>query len=120
MDGLSTKRVTELANHPNRNKGPKGPDLIASALATIALPGMSSRQAAAQMVESINADLGTAYATNDLGKWRRADRPIPQPVQDWLLRVCVAHAITLCGGTPPADDAALDQLAAMLCPPRRP
>lgn len=95
------------------------PDLVSSALATIQLPGMSSRAASAAMVESINGDLSTAYTTNDLGKWRRADRSIPQPVQDWLLRVCVAHAVTSCGGVAPFEDEQLDRLAAMLCPPRR-
>lgn len=86
----------------------------------MAIPGHTSRSASAQLVADINADLGTAYATNDLGKWRRGDRPIPQPVQDWLLRVCLVHAIEACGGRAPTDDDSLDRLAAMLCPPRKP
>lgn len=95
------------------------PDLITTTLATItAIPGHTARGASTLLVESINADLGTHYQTNDLGKWRRADRPIPQPVQDWLLRTCIAYAISSCGGTAPADDH-LDHLAAMLCPPAR-
>lgn len=109
-----------MANHPNRNQGPQGPDLVSSALQTImAIPGHTTRSASAAMIEDINADLGTAYTTNDLGKWRRADRSIPQPVQDWLLRTCVAHAVTSCGGIAPFEDEQLDRLAAMLCPPRR-
>ena len=107
-----------MTNHPNRNQGPKGPDLVSSAIQTImAIPGHTTRSASTTLVADINADLGTAYTTNDLGKWRRADRPIPQPVQDWMLRVCISHAIESCGGTAPFDDDSLDRLAAMLCPP---
>lgn len=96
------------------------PDLVTSTLATImAIPGHSSRSASTLLIDSINADLGTTYSTNDLGKWRRADRPIPQPVQDWMLRVCISHAIESCGGRAPFEDDALDRLAAMLCPPKR-
>lgn len=84
----------------------------------MAVPGHTTRTASAALVESINADLGTTYATNDLGKWRRADRPIPQPVQDWLLRACIAHAIFECGGVAPSSDEQMDRLAAMLCPPK--
>lgn len=93
-------------------------DLIQSTIATIQLPGITARQAAALLIESINADLGTKYTTNYLSKWRRSERPIPQPVQDWMLRTCVAHAIRQCGGVPPGDDDQLDRLAAMLCPPQ--
>lgn len=109
-----------MANHPNRNQGPKGPDLVSSAIQTIMIDGHTTRSASALMVESLNADLGTGYATNDLGKWRRGDRPIPQAVQDWLLRVCISHAIHQCGGKAPSEDASLDRLAAMLCPPKKP
>lgn len=96
------------------------PDLIQSTIATIQLPGITARQAAALLIESINADLGTSYTTDYLSKWRRAERPIPQPVQDWMLRTSIVHAIHQCGGIAPTDDAQLDRLAAMLCPPSRP
>ena len=109
-----------MANHTNRNQGPKGPDLVSSVMQTImSVPGHTTRSASSAIVESINADLETDYSTNDLGKWRRADRTIPQPVQDWMLRVCISHAIESCGGKAPNDDAELDRLAAMLCPPQR-
>ena len=95
------------------------PDLITTALDAITVPGMTPGDASRELVESINAELGTAYATNDLGKWRRAARSIPQPVQDWMLRASIAYAIKQCGGVAPADNADLDRLAAMLCPPAR-
>jgi hypothetical protein len=95
------------------------PDLITTTLAAITIPGMTPGDASRELVEGINAELGTAYATNDLGKWRRADRAVPQPVQDWMLRASIAHAIAQCGGTAPFDDADLDRLASMLCPPAR-
>lgn len=93
------------------------PDLIQSTIAAIQLPGITARNAATLLIESINADLGTAYDTARLGQWRRAERPIPQPVQDWMLRTSIAHAIHQCGGVAPTDDDQLDRLAAMLCPP---
>jgi hypothetical protein len=95
------------------------PDLITTTLTAITVPGMSSGDASRSLVESINAELGTNYATNDLGKWKRADRPVPQPVQDWMLRASIGHAIAQCGGIAPFDDAGLDRLASMLCPPAR-
>jgi len=95
-------------------------DLIHSALAVVGTQyGQSPRKASAELVEAINADLGSNYSTNDLGKWRRAERPIPQPAQDWMLRVSIAWAVRQVGGTLPDDDAKLDALAAMLCPPGR-
>lgn len=95
------------------------PDIISTAIATIQLPGITARQAASLLIDSINADLGTSYTTDYLSKWRRAVRPIPQPVQDWMLRVGVANAIRQCGGVPPDDDTKLDRLAEMLCPPQK-
>lgn len=109
-----------MANHPNRNQGPKGPDLVSSVIQTVmAIPGHTTRSAASQIVADINADLATDYDTARFGQWRRGERAIPQPVQDWMLRVCIAHAVVACGGRAPVDDEALDRLAAMLCPPRR-
>lgn len=93
-------------------------DLVKTATDAIKHLGHTDRTAAAALVEAVNADLGASYTTNDLGKWRRGDRPIPQPVQDWMLRTCVAHAIRQCGGVPPDSDEQLDRLAAMLCPPK--
>lgn len=95
------------------------PDIISTAIATIQLPGITARQAASLLIDSINADLGTSYTTDYLSKWRRTVRPIPQPVQDWMLRTCIDHAIRQCGGVPPDDDTKLDRLAAMLCPPQK-
>lgn len=94
-------------------------DLIATTLDALTLPGMTPGDAAREIVDGLNGDLGTAYSTNDLGKWRRAARAIPQPVQDWMLRACIAYAIKQCGGMAPDDYADLDRLAAMLCPPAR-
>lgn len=94
-------------------------DLVQSTIATIQVPGLNARQAAALLIDSINADLGTNYTTDYLSKWRRAERSIPQPVQDWMLRCCIAHAIHLAGGVAPGTDEQLDALAAMLCPPVR-
>ena len=95
------------------------PDLISATLEALTIPGMTPGGAARELVDGLNADLGTAYSTNDLGKWRRADRATPQPVQDWMLRACVAYAIRQCGGTPPPDDERIDRLVMMLCPPAR-
>lgn len=92
------------------------PDLLTTALETIQLPGMSLGTASRQLIDALNADLGTKYTTNDRGKWSRAEKPIPQPVQDWLLRVSIARAIHACGGKAPKTDEQLDRLAAMLCP----
>ena len=94
-------------------------DLIATTLSALTIPGMTPGDAARELVDGLNGDLGTAYSTNDLGKWRRAARAIPQPVQDWMLRACIAYAIGQCGGISPSADANLDRLAAMLCPPAR-
>jgi len=108
-----------MTNHPNRKKGPKGPDLIQSAIDTLTAAGHTARTASATLVESINGDLGTAYDTARWGQWRRAERPIPQPVQNWLLRMSIAHVIAQCGGVPPTDDESLDRLASMLCQPEK-
>jgi len=81
---------------------------------------MSPGDAAREIVEGINADLGTEYDINRLGQWRRAARSIPEEVQNWMLRVSLAHAIAKCGGIAPFADADLDRLATMLCPPTRP
>lgn len=94
-------------------------DIIRSAITVVQMPGMTERQAARALVDSLNDDLGAAYSTNNLGKWRRAERSIPQPVQDWMLRVSIAWAVRQVGGSLPFDDERLDTLASMLCPPAR-
>ena len=94
-------------------------DLIATTLSALTIPGMTPGDAARELVDGLNGDLGTAYSTNDLGKWRRAARAIPQPVQDWMLRASIAYAIEQCGGAVPPDDDSIDKLAIMLCPPAR-
>ena len=96
------------------------PDLISSTLEAMTIPGMSSRDAAREMLDGIRADLGISYDVNRLGQWRRGERAIPQPVQDWMLRACIAYAIHHKGGVAPIGDEQLDELAAMLCPPIRP
>lgn len=94
-------------------------NLIETTLDAINIPNMAPGDDSRLLIYGLNADLGTAYSTNDLGKWRRADRAVPQPVQDWMLRACIAYAVGQCGGISPTSDANLDRLAAMLCPPAR-
>ncbi len=95
------------------------PNLIATTLDALTTPGMTPGDASRELVDGLNSDLATSYSTNDLGKWRRADRATPQPVQNWMLRACIAYAIKQCGGTAPPDDESINQLAMMLCPPHR-
>ncbi len=71
------------------------------------------------LVDAVNGDLGTGYTMNRLWEWRTGQRSIPQPVQDWMLRVAAPWAITQEGGAPPWGDEHLDNLAARLCPPPR-
>ena len=95
------------------------PDLVTSTLDVILIPNHTTRTAATALVNAINGDLGTTYDTARLGQWRRGERSIPQPVQDWMLRCCISHVIESCGGQVPSDDDLLDRMAAMLCPPTR-
>lgn len=94
-------------------------DLVATLFDAVTVPGMKPGDAAREIVEGLNADLGTAHDIKRLGQWRRGERAIPQPVQDWMLRACIAHAITQCGGVAPTTDTDLDRLAKMLFPPAR-
>ena len=71
------------------------------------------------LAAGLQSDLGMTYDATRIGQWRRGERAIPQPVQDWMLRACIAYAIGQCGGISPSADANLDRLAAMLCPPAR-
>lgn len=95
------------------------PDLIASTLEALTLPGMTPGDAARELANGLKSDLGMTYDATRIGQWRRGERAIPQPVQDWMLRACVAYAIKQCNGMAPEDDADFERLAAMLCPPSR-
>ena len=95
------------------------PDLVATTLETLTIPGMTPGDAARELSAGLQSDLGMTYDATRIGQWRRGERAIPQPVQDWMLRACIAYAIGQCGGISPSADANLDRLAAMLCPPAR-
>ena len=94
-------------------------DLITTTFEALSVPGMTAGDAARELANGLKSDIGMTYDATRIGQWRRGERAIPQPVQDWMLRACIAHAIGQCGGTAPPDDASLDRLAAMLCPPVR-
>jgi hypothetical protein len=92
-------------------------NLIESWLSVVLIPGMT----VAQAVRDLNDELGALYTPQDFYKWRRGDRPIPQPVQDYMLRSAVGHAVhkTLGINTLSYTDKQLDQLAESLTPPKR-
>lgn len=94
-------------------------DLVGTVFSAVTVSGMKPGDAAREIVEGLNADLATAHDIKRLGQWRRGERAIPQPVQDWMLRACISHAITQCGGVAPPTDADLDRLTKMLCPSAR-
>ena len=94
-------------------------NLVSTTLETLTLPGVMPGDAARELAAGLQSDLGMTYDATRIGQWRRGERAIPQPVQDWMLRACIAYAIGQCGGIPPSADANLDRLAAMLCPPVR-
>ena len=108
---------------------PVSPDLLESARAVVArwdAPTWKDLPATAEYIGRLRvaiaqADLDGALTAEEwvIGQWRRGERAIPQPVQDWMLRACIAYAIGQCGGISPSADADLDRLAAMLCPPVR-
>lgn len=83
----------------------------------LCIPGMT----VAQAVRDLNEELGTRHEPQRLYKWRRGDESIPQPVQDYMLRVAVCHAVREALGinTLLMTDEQLDTLAAMLTPPKR-
>lgn len=92
-------------------------DLIESWLAVVLVPGMSTAQA----IRDLNDELCTRYTPQDFGKWRRGARTVPQPVQDYMLRCSIAHALRSEGIDVMAlSDDALDRIAARLTPPERP
>ena len=94
-------------------------DLITTTFEALSIPGMTAGDAARELAAGLQSDLGMTYDATRIGQWRRGERAIPQPVQDWMLRASIAYAIGQCGGISPSADANLDQLAAMLCPPVR-
>ena len=65
--------------------------LVDTTLQAMTHPGMQRGDAARELVQGINLDLGTRYDTLRLGQWKRAERAIPQRVQDWMLRTCIAQ-----------------------------
>ena len=70
-------------------------------------------------LEELNEDLGTRYSPHRFSEWRYGRRPLPQHVQDYMLRMSVERAVRAAGGELPATDEALDAVAEMLAPPRR-
>lgn len=83
----------------------------------LCIPGMTL----AQTVRDLNEELGASHTPQRFNEWRRGDRAIPQPVQDYMLRGAISRAVreALHINTLACTDAQLDTLAAMLTPPRR-
>lgn len=90
-------------------------NLIESWLAVVLIPGMTTAQA----IRDLNEELGTRYTPQDFGKWRRGARPVPQPVQDYMLRCAIGYAIgqEIGSAVLALSDKALDRIAARLTPP---
>lgn len=89
-------------------------NLVESWLSTVLIPGMSIGQA----VRDLNDALGTQHSHQRLNEWRRGDRPIPQPIQDYMLRCCiewVLHTEGVVAGS--LDDDVLGRIAERLTPP---
>lgn len=93
-------------------------NLVETWLSAELIPGMTIAQAG----RDINEHLGSNHSPQRINEWRRGDRPIPQPVQDYMLSVSIAHAVrtALNINTLACTDEQLDALASMLTPPRRP
>ena len=73
---------------------------------------------AAQAVRNMNRELGSRYEPQDIYKWRRGSRDIPQPVQNYMLRWALPHVINEVIGQK-IDSDALERITAMLTPPKR-
>lgn len=73
---------------------------------------------AAQAVRDMNRELGSRYEPQDLYKWRRGSRDIPQPVQNYMLRWALPHAINKVIGQR-IDNDSLEKITVMLTPPKR-
>lgn len=78
-------------------------------------PGYGVRDALADL----NTALDKNYDMNVIGKWRRGDKPMPQPVQDYMLRDVIYDVLHDAGLVTVPDDTLLDSIAAMLTPPKR-
>lgn len=90
-------------------------NLIESWLSVVLIPGMTTAQA----IRDLNDDLGTRYTPQDFGKWRRADRPLPQPVQNYMMRCSISFVMSSEGiNTLTLSDDALDRIADRLTPPK--
>ena len=92
-------------------------NLIETWLAVVLIPGMT----VAQAVRDLNEGLGTAYEPQRLYQWRRGDVSLPRPVQSYMMRVAVSHALHEALGLNPLAfaDEQLDILCEMLEPPKR-
>lgn len=91
-------------------------NLIESWLSVVLIPGMTTAQA----IRDLNDELGTRYTPQDFGKWRRGDRPVPQPVQDYMLRCAIAYALHSEGvDALILSDEALDRIASRITPPKQ-
>ena len=91
-------------------------NLIESWLAVVLIPNMTTAQA----LRDLSEEMGVTYTPSDFGKWRRGARPIPQPVQDYMLQCSIGHALSSEGvNVLKLQDDALDRIAARLTPPER-
>lgn len=91
-------------------------NLIESWLAAVLIPGMTTAQA----LRDLGEEMGITYTPSDFGKWRRGARPIPQPVQDYMLRCAISYALGREGiNTIALSDEAMDRISARLAPPER-
>lgn len=104
-----------MTNHPSRSRRnlPAALNLVQSWLTVATCGGRPITHALAEL----NEELGSGHSLRRLGEWRRGDRPIPQAVQDYMLRCSVLHAMRSEGAIPPDTDDALDRIAERLCPP---
>lgn len=95
-----------------RKEGEEATNLVASFLAGINAP------TAAQAVREMNKQLGSRYEPQDLYKWRRGGRDIPQQVQNYMLPWAIIYAIGEVIGQR-IDKDSLERLTSMLSPPKR-
>lgn len=71
-------------------------------------------------LNALNECLGSNYNLSRLGDWRRGDRSIPQPVQNYMLKMCIHHVLTQQIGAMVMliSDEQLDAIADALTPPK--
>lgn len=92
-------------------------NLIESWLAVVLIPGMTTARA----IRDLNDSLGTRYTPQDFGKWRRADRPLPRPVQNYMMHCSIGIVLESEGiNTISLSDDALDRITERLLPPTAP